>query len=38
MGDIADSLIAFWDGKSPGTKDMIEYMKKLGKSTEIIMI
>jgi len=31
MGDYADALIAVWDGKSSGTKDMIDYMKKLGK-------
>ena len=36
MGDYADELIAFWDGMSPGTKDMIEYMKKLGKKVTII--
>lgn len=27
MGDMADQLIAIWDGKSPGTKHMIDYMK-----------
>ena len=31
MGDYADALIAIWDGKSTGTKHMIEYMHKLGK-------
>lgn len=31
MGDYADVLIAVWDGKSRGTKQMIEYMKSLGK-------
>ena len=25
MGDYADALIALWDGKSRGTKQMIEY-------------
>ncbi len=25
MGDYADALIAFWDGKSRGTRHMIEY-------------
>lgn len=29
MGDYADALIAFWDGKSRGTKHMIEYMKTI---------
>ena len=36
MGDYADELIAFWDGKSEGTKDMIEYTEKLEKPVEII--
>lgn len=31
MGDYADALIAVWDGKSPGTKGMINYMTKLNK-------
>lgn len=31
MGDEADILIAFWDSKSTGTKDMIDYMTELGK-------
>lgn len=28
MGDYADALIVFWDGKSRGTKNMIDYAKK----------
>lgn len=35
MGDFADGLLAFWDGKSKGTKHMIDYMTKLGKDTHI---
>jgi hypothetical protein len=31
MGDYADGLIALWDGTSHGTKQMIEYMRGLGK-------
>lgn len=31
MGDYADALVALWDGESPGTKGMIDYMRKLGK-------
>jgi hypothetical protein len=31
MGDYADALIAVYDGKSGGTKHMINYMKRLGK-------
>ena len=30
MGDYADSLIAFWDGKSRGTDGMIKYATKQG--------
>lgn len=38
MGDYATHLIAFWDGKSRGTKDMINYMKSLEKEVKIIYI
>lgn len=31
MGNYADALVAVWDGKSRGTKHMIDYMTKLGK-------
>lgn len=30
MGDYADALVAFWDGKSRGTKQMIDYAKRKG--------
>lgn len=30
MGNYADSLIAIWDGKSPGTKNMIKVARKKG--------
>ena len=33
-----DSVLAFWDGKSPGTKFTIEYAKKLGKPVRLIRI
>ena len=36
MGDEADVLLAFWDGKSKGTKDMIDYMTKLGKPVFVV--
>ena len=36
MGDYADTAIAFWNGKSPGTKDMIKYMKNIGKEVKVI--
>ncbi|QDH84124.1 hypothetical protein KMC57_gp04 [Achromobacter phage vB_AxyP_19-32_Axy24] len=31
MGKLADACVAFWDGKSSGTKGMIDYMNKAGK-------
>lgn len=37
MGDYADYLVAFWDGKSRGTKDMIDYMQQLGKHGSVII-
>lgn len=30
MADYADALIAFWDGRSPGTANMIEEARKRG--------
>ena len=36
MGDYATHLLAFWDGKSKGTKDMIEYMRKLDKPVHVV--
>ena len=29
MAEVADALVAFWDGKSRGTKNMIETAEKL---------
>jgi len=37
MGDFADGLIAFWDGKSKGTEHMINYMKKQGKTVFVVI-
>lgn len=37
MAEYADVLIAFWDGKSPGTKNMIETMLKKGKIVKVYM-
>lgn len=31
MGNYSDCLIAIWDGKSPGTKHMINYAKNFSK-------
>lgn len=36
MGDFADGLLAFWDGASKGTAQMIEYMRSLKKPTHIV--
>jgi hypothetical protein len=36
MGDYADNLLAFWDGKSSGTAHMINYMRKLNKPVIIV--
>lgn len=38
MGDYADYLVAFWDGKSSGTKDMFTYMQQLGKHGKVIIV
>jgi len=31
MGDYCDIALIFWDGKSKGTKHMIDYLKKINK-------
>lgn len=36
MANIADSLIAFWDGKSRGTQHMINTAKKKGLQIKIV--
>lgn len=36
MGNFADGLLAFWDGKSNGTKHMVDYMHKLKKPVHLI--
>ena len=36
MAKIADGLVAFWDGKSKGTKHMIDIMHKLNKNVRIV--
>ena len=38
MAQNADALVAFWDGKSRGTKNMIETAKKYGLKIRIINI
>jgi hypothetical protein len=36
MAEYADGLVAFWDGKSPGTKHMIYEMKRRGKPVFVV--
>ena len=36
MGKFADGLLAFWDGASPGTTNMIHFMQRLNKFTHVI--
>lgn len=36
MADYADQAIVFWDGKSRGSKNMIETMRKLGKFVRVV--
>lgn len=35
--DQADRVVAFWDGKSRGTKDTIDKARKAGKPVEIVL-
>lgn len=36
MGNFADVLVAFWDGKSRGTKHMIDTMQRLNKPVYVV--
>lgn len=36
--DNADYILAFWDGKSKGTKYTIDYAKKSGKRVSVYMV
>lgn len=38
MADNAEGLIAFWDGKSRGTSQMIDYAKKKGLMVHTVMV
>jgi len=38
MAEVSDYVICFWDGKSRGTKSMIEYAKKYNKPHKIKII
>ena len=35
---LADEVIAFWDGKSNGTRFVIEHCKKVGKPCKVVMM
>lgn len=35
--DLSDEVVAFWNGKSRGTKWVIDYCKKTGKSCKVII-
>lgn len=36
MAKYADACIVFWDGKSPGTKHMIDIARKAGLPTKVV--
>ena len=38
MAEITDYVICFWDGKSKGTKSMIEFAKKYNKTIKLKLI
>lgn len=38
MGRYADALIAFWDGKSTGTKHMITFAKRRGLKVHVVIV
>jgi len=38
IANLAEKMIAFWDGKSKGTKHSIDKMKQLGKPIVVIQI
>lgn len=38
MAEVSDLVICFWDGKSRGTRTMIQYAEKIGKTVKVKMI
>ena len=36
MGELADAALLFWDGKSPGTRNMRDIMGELGKPIYLV--
>lgn len=37
MAEYGEQLVAFWDGQSPGTKQMIEYSESIGMPMKVII-
>lgn len=37
MANVCDIAVGFYDGKSPGTKAMIDILKKMNKPTKIVL-
>ena len=38
MAQAGDVLVAFWDGRSPGTAHMVQCMRQLGKPVVVIRV
>lgn len=38
MAEYADALVAFWNGISPGTRNMIDTAKRMGLKVHIVMV
>ena len=38
MAKLCDLAILFWDGRSPGTKDMLKTCRALGKEVKVVSI
>lgn len=38
MGDMATHLVAFYDGRSPGTKSMLQIAKTKGLETQLVLV
>lgn len=38
MAEQADALVAFWDGRSKGTKNMIDTANKLGLQVRVVQV
>lgn len=38
MVDMCDTVLAFWDGRSSGTKHTVDYANKTGKSVKIVVV